>query len=171
MKLTWRANMYGSVTSPTRWEGTLATNKRGIKYYLLFIKWSSSSTQDQTLGHWQVKRQIGSGTPIVYKFPPKFNLKAGQTVTVRIDLQRNGHLYLSFKFLTHFSVSLLSDLGCRSWRNPQPSFWPGVEDSKLMGQWRSVPDHSRQRQWGGGIMLNKPASFLNVLFDSRSLSD
>lgn len=46
-----------------------------------------SSTQDQTLGHWQVKRQIGSGTPIIYKFPPKFTLKAGQTVTVSSDLQ------------------------------------------------------------------------------------
>lgn len=42
----------------------------------------SPCSQDQSLGHWQVKRQVGSGTPIIYKFPPKFTLKAGQTVTV-----------------------------------------------------------------------------------------
>ncbi|NP_694503.1 lamin [Danio rerio] len=47
-----------------------------------FVRLNNKSDQDQSLGHWQVKRQIGSGTPIVYKFPPKFNLKAGQTVTI-----------------------------------------------------------------------------------------
>ncbi|XP_048009741.1 lamin [Megalobrama amblycephala] len=47
-----------------------------------YVRLCNKSDQDQTLGHWQVKRQIGSGTPIVYKFPPKFNLKAGQTVTI-----------------------------------------------------------------------------------------
>ncbi|CAM4701840.1 unnamed protein product [Leuciscus chuanchicus] len=47
-----------------------------------YVRLSNKSDQDQTLGHWQVKRQIGSGTPIIYKFPPKFNLKAGQTVTI-----------------------------------------------------------------------------------------
>ncbi|XP_059363970.1 lamin-A-like [Carassius carassius] len=47
-----------------------------------YVRLSNKSDQDQTMGHWQVKRQIGSGTPIVYKFPPKFTLKAGQTVTI-----------------------------------------------------------------------------------------
>ncbi|XP_056330733.1 lamin [Danio aesculapii] len=47
-----------------------------------FVRLNNKSDQDQSLGHWQVKRQIGSGTPIVYKFPPKFTLKAGQTVTI-----------------------------------------------------------------------------------------
>ncbi|XP_053350374.1 lamin [Clarias gariepinus] len=47
-----------------------------------FVRLSNKSDQDQTLGHWQVKRQVGSGTPIIYKFPPKFTLKAGQTVTI-----------------------------------------------------------------------------------------
>ncbi|XP_067304592.1 lamin [Pseudorasbora parva] len=47
-----------------------------------YVRLSNKSDQDQTLGHWQVKRQIGSGAPIIYKFPPKFNLKAGQTVTI-----------------------------------------------------------------------------------------
>lgn len=41
-----------------------------------------SVLQDQSLGNWQVKRQVGSGTPIIYKFPHKFTLKAGGTVTV-----------------------------------------------------------------------------------------
>lgn len=39
--------------------------------------------QDQSLGNWQVKRQVGNGSPITYKFPHKFTLKAGETVTVR----------------------------------------------------------------------------------------
>ncbi|XP_067263102.1 lamin [Chanodichthys erythropterus] len=47
-----------------------------------YVRLCNKSDQDQSLGHWQVKRQIGSGTPIIYKFPPKFNLKAGQTVTI-----------------------------------------------------------------------------------------
>lgn len=47
-----------------------------------YVRLSNKSDQDQTMGHWQVKRQIGSGIPIVYKFPPKFTLKAGQTVTI-----------------------------------------------------------------------------------------
>lgn len=34
------------------------------------------------MGNWQVKRQVGSGAPIHYKFPVKFTLKAGQRVTV-----------------------------------------------------------------------------------------
>ncbi|XP_031431534.1 lamin isoform X1 [Clupea harengus] len=47
-----------------------------------FVRLSNKADQDQVLGHWQVKRQIGSATPIVYKFPPKFTLKAGQSVTI-----------------------------------------------------------------------------------------
>ncbi|XP_066540156.1 lamin [Hoplias malabaricus] len=47
-----------------------------------FVRLSNKADQDQSLGHWQVKRQVGSSTAIVYKFPPKFTLKAGQTVTI-----------------------------------------------------------------------------------------
>ncbi|XP_076844591.1 lamin [Brachyhypopomus gauderio] len=47
-----------------------------------FVRLSNKADQDQTLGHWQVKRQVGSSPPIVYKFPPKFTLKAGQSVTI-----------------------------------------------------------------------------------------
>jgi len=45
--------------------------------------------QDQNVGNWQVKRQVGSGAPIIFKFPVKFTLKAGQTVTVRITVTRH----------------------------------------------------------------------------------
>ncbi|KAL6109676.1 lmna [Pungitius sinensis] len=47
-----------------------------------FIRLSNKADEDQSLGNWQVKRQVGSGTPIIYKFPPKFTLKAGGTVTI-----------------------------------------------------------------------------------------
>lgn len=42
----------------------------------------NSSSKDQSLGSWRLKRIIGEGDEIVYKFTPKFVLKAGQTVTV-----------------------------------------------------------------------------------------
>uniref|UniRef100_A0A8C2GSA6 Lamin B2 n=1 Tax=Cyprinus carpio TaxID=7962 RepID=A0A8C2GSA6_CYPCA len=42
----------------------------------------NNSDKDQSLGSWRLKRQIGDGEEITYKFSPKFVLKAGQTVTV-----------------------------------------------------------------------------------------
>uniref|UniRef100_G3PJ06 Lamin A/C n=1 Tax=Gasterosteus aculeatus aculeatus TaxID=481459 RepID=G3PJ06_GASAC len=47
-----------------------------------FIRLSNKADEDQSLGNWQVKRQVGTSTPIVYKFPSKFTLKAGGTVTI-----------------------------------------------------------------------------------------
>ncbi|XP_034030109.1 lamin [Thalassophryne amazonica] len=47
-----------------------------------YVRLSNKADQDQSLGNWQVKRQVGTGSPIVYRFPHKFTLKAGQTVTV-----------------------------------------------------------------------------------------
>ncbi|XP_054477377.1 lamin-A-like [Anoplopoma fimbria] len=47
-----------------------------------FIRLSNKADEDQSLGNWQVKRQIGSSTPIIYKFPHKFTLKAGANVTI-----------------------------------------------------------------------------------------
>uniref|UniRef100_A0AAY4DVB4 Lamin A/C n=1 Tax=Denticeps clupeoides TaxID=299321 RepID=A0AAY4DVB4_9TELE len=47
-----------------------------------YVRLSNKADQDQLMGHWQVKRQVGSNPPITYKFPPKFILKAGQTVTI-----------------------------------------------------------------------------------------
>ncbi|XP_057689621.1 lamin-A-like [Corythoichthys intestinalis] len=47
-----------------------------------YVRLSNKSDEDQSLAGWQLKRQVGSGTPIIYKFPHKFTLKAGATVTV-----------------------------------------------------------------------------------------
>uniref|UniRef100_A0A3B4FBK8 Lamin-A-like n=1 Tax=Pundamilia nyererei TaxID=303518 RepID=A0A3B4FBK8_9CICH len=47
-----------------------------------YVRLSNKADEDQNLGNWQVKRQVGSGTPIAFKFPAKFTLKAGQRVTV-----------------------------------------------------------------------------------------
>lgn len=47
-----------------------------------FIRLSNKADEDQLLGNWQVKRQVGNAAPISYKFPPKFTLKAGGTVTI-----------------------------------------------------------------------------------------
>uniref|UniRef100_A0A674CTL1 Lamin A/C n=1 Tax=Salmo trutta TaxID=8032 RepID=A0A674CTL1_SALTR len=62
------------------------------KYSVCFLNPSSTSLpQDQNLGNWQLKRQIGSGTPITFKFPPKFTLKAGQRVTIWASAAGGSH--------------------------------------------------------------------------------
>uniref|UniRef100_A0A8D3DAV0 Lamin B2 n=1 Tax=Scophthalmus maximus TaxID=52904 RepID=A0A8D3DAV0_SCOMX len=43
---------------------------------------SKRKRQDQPLGSWRLKRQVDDGEEIIYKFSPKFVLKAGQSVTV-----------------------------------------------------------------------------------------
>uniref|UniRef100_H3CAB4 Lamin A/C n=1 Tax=Tetraodon nigroviridis TaxID=99883 RepID=H3CAB4_TETNG len=47
-----------------------------------FVRLSNKADEDQALGNWQLKRQVGTGAPIVFKFPLKFSLKAGQRVTI-----------------------------------------------------------------------------------------
>ncbi|XP_068610741.1 lamin-A-like [Brachionichthys hirsutus] len=47
-----------------------------------YVRLSNKADEDQSLGNWQVKRQIGTGSPTTFKFPHKFNLKAGGTVTI-----------------------------------------------------------------------------------------
>ncbi|KAM3614136.1 uncharacterized protein V6R79_010643 [Siganus canaliculatus] len=47
-----------------------------------FVRLSNKADEDQSLANWQLKRQVGSGSPIVYKFPSKFTLKAGENVTI-----------------------------------------------------------------------------------------
>uniref|UniRef100_A0A3Q3FPA5 Lamin A n=1 Tax=Labrus bergylta TaxID=56723 RepID=A0A3Q3FPA5_9LABR len=47
-----------------------------------FIRLSNKADEDQVLSNWQVKRQVGSSTPISFKFPHKFTLKAGGNVTI-----------------------------------------------------------------------------------------
>ncbi|CAB1447237.1 unnamed protein product [Pleuronectes platessa] len=47
-----------------------------------YVRLSNKSDEDQNLGSWQVRRQVGSGAAISFKFPAKFTLKAGQRVTI-----------------------------------------------------------------------------------------
>ncbi|XP_069796445.1 lamin isoform X2 [Narcine bancroftii] len=47
-----------------------------------YIRLRNRSDQDQLMGSWQVKAQIGSRPTTAYKFPPKFVLHAGKTVTI-----------------------------------------------------------------------------------------
>uniref|UniRef100_A0A8D3CBH5 Lamin B2 n=1 Tax=Scophthalmus maximus TaxID=52904 RepID=A0A8D3CBH5_SCOMX len=60
----------GAVTiSPTDMDGNAVTL-------------TNDTEQDQPLGSWRLKRQVDDGEEIIYKFSPKFVLKAGQSVTV-----------------------------------------------------------------------------------------
>ncbi|KAM4690856.1 lamin [Rhinophrynus dorsalis] len=47
-----------------------------------YVRLKNKSNEDQSLGNWQIKRQIGEEAPVVYRFPPRLTLKAGQTVTI-----------------------------------------------------------------------------------------
>lgn len=47
-----------------------------------FVCLSNDSEKDQPLGGWRLKRQIGDGEEIVYKFTPKYTLRAGQKVKI-----------------------------------------------------------------------------------------
>ncbi|XP_078062162.1 lamin, partial [Mustelus asterias] len=46
-----------------------------------YVRLKNKSAEDQPMGNWQVKRQIGSRAAVTYKFPPKFTLRSGSTVT------------------------------------------------------------------------------------------
>ncbi|XP_068175986.1 lamin-B2 [Antennarius striatus] len=64
------ATASGAITiSPTDMDGNAVTLTNDME-------------QDQPLGNWRLKRQVDDGDEIVYKFSPKFVLKAGQSVTV-----------------------------------------------------------------------------------------
>ncbi|KAM3876242.1 lamin-B2 [Diretmus argenteus] len=64
------ATASGAVTiSPTDMDGNAVTL-------------ANDTEQDQPLGSWRLKRQVDEGEEVVYKFSPKFVLKAGQSVTV-----------------------------------------------------------------------------------------
>uniref|UniRef100_A0A665T7M6 Lamin B2 n=1 Tax=Echeneis naucrates TaxID=173247 RepID=A0A665T7M6_ECHNA len=64
------ATASGAVTiSPTDMDGNAVTL-------------TNDSEQDQPLGNWRLKRQVDDGDEVIYKFSPKFVLKAGQSVTV-----------------------------------------------------------------------------------------
>uniref|UniRef100_A0A8C5LNZ8 Lamin B2 n=1 Tax=Leptobrachium leishanense TaxID=445787 RepID=A0A8C5LNZ8_9ANUR len=47
-----------------------------------FVHLKNNSDKDQSLGNWRLKRKIGDEEEIVYKFTPKYVLKAGQSVKI-----------------------------------------------------------------------------------------
>ncbi|XP_062898014.1 lamin isoform X1 [Mobula hypostoma] len=47
-----------------------------------FVRLKNKTDEDQPMGNWQLKRQINGRATISYKFPPKFILLAGQSVTI-----------------------------------------------------------------------------------------
>uniref|UniRef100_A0A8C7BS64 Prelamin-A/C n=1 Tax=Neovison vison TaxID=452646 RepID=A0A8C7BS64_NEOVI len=47
-----------------------------------FVRLRNKSSEDQSMGNWQIKRQNGDDPLLTYRFPPKFTLKAGQVVTI-----------------------------------------------------------------------------------------
>uniref|UniRef100_A0A671Y0W4 Lamin B2 n=1 Tax=Sparus aurata TaxID=8175 RepID=A0A671Y0W4_SPAAU len=64
------ATASGAVTiSPTDMDGNAVTL-------------TNETEQDQPLGNWRLKRQADDSDEVIYKFSPKFTLKAGQSVTV-----------------------------------------------------------------------------------------
>nr|XP_020649847.1 lamin-B2 [Pogona vitticeps] len=47
-----------------------------------YVQLKNCSDKDQSLGNWRLKRKIGDGEEIAYKFTPKYVLRANQTVTI-----------------------------------------------------------------------------------------
>ncbi|XP_061127183.1 lamin-A-like isoform X2 [Syngnathus typhle] len=47
-----------------------------VDSYGKYVRLSNTVDEDQNLGNWQVKLQIGSSAPIVFKFAAEFILKA-----------------------------------------------------------------------------------------------
>ncbi|CAI9569026.1 unnamed protein product, partial [Staurois parvus] len=69
-----------SYTQHARTSGKVAVEEVDLEGK--FIRLKNKSNEDQSLGNWTIKRQIGDDKPIVYRFPPRVMLKAGQTLTV-----------------------------------------------------------------------------------------
>ncbi|XP_077685095.1 lamin-B3-like isoform X2 [Eretmochelys imbricata] len=47
-----------------------------------FVKLKNNSDEDQSLNGWVLRRRLGSLSEIIYKFPARFVLQAGQVVTI-----------------------------------------------------------------------------------------
>ncbi|XP_034974415.1 lamin-B2 [Zootoca vivipara] len=47
-----------------------------------YVQLKNHSDKDQSLGNWRLKKKIGEGEEVAYKFTPKYVLRAGQTVTI-----------------------------------------------------------------------------------------
>nr|DBA13887.1 TPA: hypothetical protein GDO54_004913 [Pyxicephalus adspersus] len=69
-----------SYTQHARTSGKVAVEEVDLEGK--FVRLKNKSNEDQSLGNWQIKRQIGEDKPIIYRFPPRVVLKAGQTLTV-----------------------------------------------------------------------------------------
>ncbi|XP_061127530.1 prelamin-A/C-like isoform X2 [Syngnathus typhle] len=61
-----------------------------VDSYGKYVRLRNTVDEDQNLGNWQVKLQIGSSAPIVFKFAAEFILKAHESVTIwAADAGRN----------------------------------------------------------------------------------
>ncbi|KAG8431362.1 hypothetical protein GDO86_018964 [Hymenochirus boettgeri] len=69
-----------SYTQHARTTGKVAVEEVDVEGK--YVRLRNKSNEDQSLGNWQIKRQIGEETPIVYRFPPRLILRANQTVTI-----------------------------------------------------------------------------------------
>ncbi|XP_053127868.1 lamin-L(III)-like [Hemicordylus capensis] len=47
-----------------------------------FVKIKNNSNKNQLLGRWTLRRQHGPDLDIIYRFPPRFTLQAGQVTTI-----------------------------------------------------------------------------------------
>ncbi|XP_032992434.1 lamin-B2 isoform X1 [Lacerta agilis] len=47
-----------------------------------YVQLKNRSDKDQSLGNWRLKKKIGEGEEVAYKFTPKYVLRAGQMVTI-----------------------------------------------------------------------------------------
>ena len=105
--------------------------------------------QDQPLGSWQVKRQVGSSTPIAYKFPPKFTLKAGGSVTVTFvckPITSSLGLFLCVR----------SSLTVPGWVHDPSDLWPLQIWAASGGGSHNPPTDllwKTQNSWGTGDLL------------------
>lgn len=112
-------------------------NVKPIKIIILAELFIILLCQDQNLGNWQVKRQVGSGAPIIFKFPAKFTLKAGQRVTVRSSAEQQvSTLTVSDVSFLHLCADQIWSAGSGGAHSPP---------SDLL--WKSQPS------WGSGDLF------------------
>lgn len=92
------------------------------------------------MGNWQVKRQVGSGAPIFFKFPVKFILRAGGRVTVSHCCRMTVSIRIAVKDASHF-LYLLS--GWQIWASGSG----GSHNPPTDLVWKTQPS------WGTGDLL------------------
>lgn len=92
------------------------------------------------MGNWQVKRQVGSGAPIFFKFPVKFTLKAGGRVTVSHCCRTTVSIRIRVKDTSHF-LYLMS--GWQIWASGAG----GSHNPPTDLVWKTQPS------WGTGDLL------------------